>query len=259
MFNLLIFVILIFVNFNNLAGALQFKGNEIQRYPFMYVDGIPGLNYPVLLFADAVLGDKCITWTSRYHADNRTNINFHNVIVFIKENIPISNSSISNIQKNKYKQLKNPIIWKSNGLGLDTPVLQIQYCDQILQNMNSIKMKIRYQESKYKTFYINRIHQYKVSTAVCTTSTLLDLWSAKPWIEHHRNLGIGRFNIYINNYIPKILLNNNNESMNSNNQYDVNVYNSIQYLLKQNDVQLIEWPYPFKGKYTYIYIILYII
>ena len=155
---------------------------NIQRRPTMYVYGVD--HYPVLLFADAFLGGECVTWTSRFRSDGRENYDFSKLTVrFQLHGIDMM------IFDPPYK------IWESNAVGQDTPVRQIQFCEPSMAKVRSLVMFVQYEQEPVRQFTLLRFSLPKVDAAACTMSSLKDLWSARAWVEHHRNLGIDRFNI----------------------------------------------------------------
>ena len=204
----------------------------VHRFPRLYLQGESN-GYPVLLFADVIFADNCVTWTSRYHSDGRPNLDYSNLRVLIKLEDEYGRGGM--MHEHKYKNVK-PILWKSNAIGLDTPVLQVQFCDLQFFRAAAVIMKVQYKNESSNEFYIPRLSLSQVDAAACTSTSLRDIWSARAWIEHHRNLGVGRFNIYVNDLIP--------DSDNS----SIGIY--INYLLSQPDVILVEWPFPFKDPNT---------
>lgn len=90
---------------------------NIQRRPTMYVYGID--SYPVLLFADAFLGGDCVTWTSRYRSDGRENYDFSKLTIRFQ---------LHGIDMMIFDPPSK--VWESNAAGFDTPVRQIQVCNQ---------------------------------------------------------------------------------------------------------------------------------
>lgn len=108
-------------------------------------------------------------------------------------------------------------------------------------------------------------------------SALKDLWSAHSWIEHHRNQGIQRFTIYINDRIPspqelqsarqqslyyqkysanpKALTKSIDTAIktllwNTKTTGSIDLIASLVDLLSQPDVTVVEWPFPFKDPNT---------
>ena len=71
-----------------------------------------------------------------------------------------------------------------------------------MAKIRSLVMFVQYADEPVRQFTLLRFSLPKVEAAACTMSSLKDLWSARAWVEHHRNLGIDRFNIYINAEIP---------------------------------------------------------
>jgi hypothetical protein len=154
--------------------------SRVERYPSLYTASNVG-EEPALLFADVILGDECFTFTSRYHSDGRTNFDFEKMIV-----------SYRSAEQQSYAVLFNRTVYKSNAIGVDTPVLQMRFCDPELRNMMETKLQIQYDGDPIKYYDIKRLNLPRVDAAACSMSTIEDLWSARTWIEHHRNVGVGR-------------------------------------------------------------------
>ena len=176
-----------------------------------------------LLFADTFFASNCIIWISRYHSDGRKSFDVSDVTILVN-----TNSSAS--------FLLHPFSWKSNTAGSDTPVLVLKFCDERLRKYDNVIMIVQYKLKAIKSFNLARLKMPLVEAAACTSTALADLWSARAWIEHHRYLGVGRFTIYINDYIPDL-----DDSLTG---------TSLKYLLSQPDVILVEWPFPFKDPNT---------
>ena len=195
------------------------------------------LEYPVLLFADAIFGGQCVTLTSRYHSDGRKNYDISKLFVNLK---PIYNITVNDTDVDGDFKRVLPYVFKSNSRSKDAPVLQLQFCYELLADAVAVKMRVQYDNENVKLYYIPRLIRPKVNAAACTMSTLKDLWSARAWLEHHRNIGIQRFNIYVNDHLPRTL-----------HTINKSLYGKdILYLLSQPDVFLIEWPYSFKDPNT---------
>ena len=226
----LIYMLILFIDIsmgeNTINESLL---NKIHRPPKMYIRSV--LGYPVLLFADAILGDECITWTSRYNSDGRKNYLQSKLVVHFNS----LNSEVNEDELKLNMKRIQPVVFKSNSRSSDAPVLQLQFCDEMFRNATQVAMQVQYDREPSKVFIIPRINQRYVTAAACTMSILKDLWSARTWIEHHRNLGVARFTIYINDLLPKP------PSLTP---------PTLQYVLSQPDVILVEWPFPFKDPNT---------
>jgi len=132
------------------------------------------------------------------------------------------------------------MVWKSNAKGVDTPVLQLRYCHVKLADVYAVELEVRYKSEPVRKVKIPRLEYPKIDVSACTMSSLKDLWSARPWIEHHRNIGIKRFTIYVNDIIPSP-----QQTLPSSQLEDALIY-----VLSQNDVNVIEWNYIFKDPNT---------
>ncbi len=79
--------------------------------------------YPIVLFADAILAEQCVTLTSRYHGDGRPEYDLELLDIqfrlFEKDSKNFPLIAVSG----------GPRVFKSNARGFDTPVLQLRYCD----------------------------------------------------------------------------------------------------------------------------------
>ena len=139
---------------------------NIQRRPTMYVNTVD--TYPVLLFADAFLGGDCVTWTSRFRSDGRPNYDFDKLSVrFHLHGVDLMIFDLP---------LK---IWDSNALGNDTPVRQIQFCDNAFLRAKSLVMYVQYADEPVKQFTLLRFSLPKVDAAACTMTSLKDIWTAR--------------------------------------------------------------------------------
>eukprot|EP00607_Mallomonas_marina_P001337 CAMPEP_0182437882 /NCGR_PEP_ID=MMETSP1167-20130531/85344_1 /TAXON_ID=2988 /ORGANISM="Mallomonas Sp, Strain CCMP3275" /LENGTH=1096 /DNA_ID=CAMNT_0024630951 /DNA_START=621 /DNA_END=3911 /DNA_ORIENTATION=+ len=105
-------------------------------------------------------------------------------------------------------------------------------------------MKVRYDGKLYGSLQLDRLQLPYVDIAACAMTSLSDMWSARAWIEHHRNLGVGRFNIHVNDVLPRTEIEARKiKSVPS-------LHTDLDYLRSQADVKLVEWNYPFKDPNT---------